>query len=106
MSKRDKELEKMLEMLKELNKMLENVEDTPSKIQEFINRGHSEEAEISIHKYADGRAETGVKGSTPALLVALAGLEHTVLEKLDVPAGMFELVKRTLGTREISDEEE
>lgn len=92
-------------MLKELNKVLENVSDTPSKIQEFIEKGHQEEAKITIHKYADGRAETGIEGSTPALLVALAGLEHTILEKLDVPAGMFELVKRTLGTKEIGEEE-
>ena len=98
---RDKDLEKMIKKLKELNELLEGVtEGMPNKIMEAINKGHKEEAKISVHKYADGRAETNIEGSTMGILIALAGLEHSVLEKLNAPAGLFELVKETVGTRE------
>ena len=98
---RDKDLEKMIKKLKELNEILEGVTDgMPNKIMEAINKGHKEEAKISVHKYADGRAETSVEGSTMGILITLAGLEKCVLEKLNAPAGLFELVKETVGTRE------
>lgn len=97
---RDKDLDKMIEKLKELNEILEGVSDMPNKIKEAIEKGHKEEAKISVHKYADGRAETSVEGSTMGILITLAGLEKTVLSKVNAPAGLFELVKETVGTRE------
>lgn len=97
---RDKDLDKMIEKLKELNEILEGVSDMPNKIKEAIEKGHKEEAKISVHKYADGRAETSVEGSTMGILITLAGLEKTVLNKINAPAGLFELVKETVGTRE------
>jgi len=99
---RDKDLEKMIKKLKELNEILEGVTDgMPNKIKEAIEKGHKEEAKISVHKYADGRAETSVEGSTMGILIALAGLEKTVLDKINVPAGLFELIKDTVGTKEV-----
>jgi hypothetical protein len=99
---RDKDLEKMIKKLKELNEILEGVTDgMPNKIKEAIEKGHKEEAKISVHKYADGRAETRVEGSTMGILIALAGLEKTVLDKINVPAGLFELIKDTVGTKEV-----
>ena len=99
---RDKDLEKMIKKLKELNEILEGVTGgMPNMIKEAIEKGHKEEAKISVHKYADGRAETSVEGSTMGILIALAGLEKTVLEKINVPAGMFELIKDTVGTKEV-----
>lgn len=94
------ELDKMIEKLKELNEMLEGACDLPNNIKKAIEKGHQEEAKISVHKYADGRAETSVEGSTMAILISLAGLEKTVLNKIGVPAGLFELIKDTVGTRE------
>ena len=97
---REKDLDKMIEKLKELNEILEGFNDMPNKLKEAIDKGHKEEAKISVHKYADGRAETSVEGSTMGILVTLAGLEKCVLEKINAPAGLFELVKETVGTRE------
>lgn len=101
MSSKDiKKLEKMLKKLEELKESLEGVCDTPNFIKEAIKKGHKEEAKISVHKYADGRAETKIEGSTMGILIALAGLEKSVLNKINAPAGMFELIKETVGTRE------
>lgn len=96
----NKDLDKMIEKLKELNEMLEGACDLPKHLKEVIEKGHKEEAKISVHKYADGRAETRVEGSTMGILIALAGLEKTVLNKINAPAGLFELIKETVGTRE------
>jgi hypothetical protein len=101
MSNKDiKELSKMLKKLEELKEALEGACDMPNFIKEAIEKGHKEEAKISVHKYADGRAETSVEGSTMGILIALAGLEKTVLNKIGVPAGLFELIKDTVGTKE------
>ena len=97
---RNKDFKEMIKKLEELNEILENVNDVPNKIKEAIEKGHKEEAKISVHKYADGRAETSVEGSTMGILITLAGLEKCVLEKINAPAGLFELVKETVGTRE------
>ena len=97
---REKDIEKMIKKLEELNKLLESVSDLPNNLKDAIEKGHKEEAKISVHKYADGRAETSVEGSTMGILVTLAGLEKCVLEKINAPAGLFELVKETVGTRE------
>lgn len=97
----NKDLDKMIEKLKELNELLEGACDMPKHLKEAIEKGHKEEAKISVHKYADGRAETSVEGSTMGILIALAGLEKTVLNKINAPAGLFELIKDTVGTKEV-----
>lgn len=98
----DKEL---LEMLKNLNEVLEDFirEDKDSftnKLQERISDAFKEKASLSIEKFEDGRAETHIEGSNLGILIALAGLEKTVLEKLDAPKGLWELVKHTVKTKE------
>lgn len=97
---RDKDLKQMIKKLEELTEMLENVEEIPNKIMEAIEQGYNEEAKITVHKYADGRAETQIEGSTMAILITLAGLEKSVLDRVNAPAGLFELVKETVGTKE------
>jgi hypothetical protein len=102
MSNKDlKELEKMLKRLEDLKESLEGACNMPNFIKEAIEKGHKEEAKISVHKYADGRAETRVEGSTMGILIALAGLEKTVLNKINAPAGLFEVIKDTVGTKEV-----
>lgn len=103
----DKEL---LEMLKGLNGVLEDMlKDSENnfgdKVQERISDAFKEKASVSIEKFEDGRAETHIEGSNIGVLIALAGLEKTVLEKLDAPKGLWELVKATVGTREAGDNE-
>ena len=98
----DKEL---LEMLKNLNEVLgdfirEDKDSFTNKLQERISDAFKEKASLSIEKFEDGRAETHIEGSNLGILIALAGLEKTVLEKLDAPKGLWELVKHTVGTKE------
>lgn len=98
----DKEL---LEMLKSLNGVLEDMlgdgkDSFKNKVQERISDAFKEKASLSIEKFEDGRAETHIEGSNIGVLIALAGLEKTVLEKLDAPKGLWELVKHTVGTKE------
>lgn len=103
----DKEL---LEMLKDLNEVLgdlikDDKDSFKSKLQEKINKGFKEKASISIEKFEDGRAETHIEGTNIAVLIALAGLEKAVLEKLDTPKSLWELIKQTVGTIEVGDNE-
>lgn len=103
----DKEL---LEMLKDLNEVLgdllnDDTDSVKSKLQEKINKGFNEKASVSIVKFEDGRAETHIEGTNTAVLIALAGLEKTVLEKLNPPRGLWELVKNMVGTKEAGDNE-
>lgn len=98
----DKEL---LEMLKSLNGVLEDMlgdgkDSFKNKVQKRISDGLNERASLSIEKFEDGRAETHIEGSNIGVLIALAGLEKTVLEKLDVPRGAWELIKHSVGTEE------
>ena len=98
----DKEL---LEMLKDLNEALgdllnDDKNKVINKMQKEINKAFKEKASISIEKFEDGRAETHIEGSTLGILIALAGLEKSVLEKLDVPREVWGLIKRTVGTKE------
>lgn len=98
----DKEL---LEMLKDLNEALgdllnDDKNKVINKMQKEINKAFKEKASISIEKFEDGRAKTHIEGSTLGILIALAGLEKSVLEKLDVPREVWGLIKRTVGTKE------
>lgn len=96
------------EMLKELNEVLgdllnDNITGVNSKIKDKIQEAFKEEATISIKKSKDGRAETHVEGSTLAILITLAGLEKTVLEKLNTPNAIWEMIKHTIGTEEANN---
>ena len=98
----DKEL---LKMSKSLNGVLEDMlgdgkDSFKNKVQERISDGFNEKASLSIEKFEDGRAETHIEGSNIGVLIALAGLEKTVLEKLDVPRDGWELIKHSVGTKE------
>ena len=103
----DKELK---EMLKELNEVLgdllnDNITGVNSKIKDKIQEAFKEEAIISIKKSKDGRAESHIEGSTLAILITLAGLEKTVLEKLNTPNAIWEMIKHTVGTMEVGENE-
>lgn len=99
----DKEVKEMLKELNELlGDLLEGNEDKLSdRIQENISKAYKEKAKISIEKNEDGTAVTHIEGSNTAILIALAGLEKTIMEKLNVPKGFYELVKKCIGTEEV-----
>jgi len=94
-----------LEMLKSLNGVLEdmlgdNENSLSNKMKKRIDEGFKEKATVSIEKFEDGTAQSHIEGSNIGVLIALAGLEKSVLEKLDVPKGVWELIKHSVGTKE------
>lgn len=103
----DKEL---LKMLKQLNEMIEKKiknRDKNGDIKEKIHEAYEQPCEISIKKNgktSEG-AECKVIGSTLAVLVTLAGLEKAILEKLNPPAGLYEMIKQITGVMEANDNE-
>lgn len=101
----DKEIKEMLkELLKDLEEKLDKI-DGDFNLKDKINEAHKQPAKISIEKHEDGRAETHIEGTNIAVLIALAGLEKTVLEKLNPPKGLWELIKTSTGTLEVGDNE-
>lgn len=99
----DKELLKILE---DVNKKLEKINEKNKKeICKEIENGFNEPAKISIEKNIDGKAEMHVEGKAIAILITLAGLEKGILEKLDAPNDLWELIKYMVGTREAGDNE-
>lgn len=99
-----------IEMLEKLNTMLEkeikNLEKNGD-IKEKIHEAYEQPCEISIKK--KGKTSEGadckIVGSNLAILVTLAGLEKAILEKLNPPAGLYEMIKQTTGVMEAGDNE-
>lgn len=101
----DNEIKEMLkELLKDLGEKLDKI-DGDFNLKDKINEAHKQPAKLSIEKHEDGTAETHIEGSNLAVLITLAGLEKTVLEKLNPPRGLWELIKNTTGTMEAGDNE-
>lgn len=65
-------------------------------LQEALN----EECEITVKKGKGGVVETEISGSGMALLVTLAGLEKTILDKVGCTDSMFKIIKGAIGTKE------
>ena len=96
----DNEIKEMLkDLLKDLGEKLDQMGDF--NLQDKLNEAHKQPAKLSIEKHEDGTAETHIEGTNLAVLIALAGLEKTVLEKSNPPRGLWELVKNTTGTMEV-----
>ena len=98
----------LLEMLKDLNGVLEdmledNKDSFKSKLQERITKGFEEKAILSIEKKENGEAITKIEGTNIGVLIALAGLEKSVLEKLNPPKGLWKLIKDSVGTKEVNN---
>ena len=92
-------------MLKNLNEVLEDFisEDKDSiknKLKDAISEGFKEKATLSIEKLEDGSTKTHIEGTNFGILIALAGLEKSVLKKLNTPKGLWELIKHSVGSEE------
>ena len=100
----DQELEKILEQLNEkLEKLLDKKsEELGQAVSDRISEAHKENAHLSIVKNGDGKAKIIMEGTNLSMLVALAGLEKTVLEKTHVPSDVWKLIKETVGTKEVN----
>lgn len=91
----------------ELKELMENDElkkyaDLFKKLIEAkVNECIEEDTTISIEKKADGTAKANITGSRMGVLVALAGLEKTILKQLNAPAGLLEIIKDVVDTMEV-----
>lgn len=100
----------MDEKLKKLRELIDILLDpTEDKMLELLNeeikKASKENTKISIVKKADGKSCTNLEGSTTAILVTLAGLEKSVLQKLDVPYCVWEYIKEHVKSEEVKDNE-
>ena len=97
----DKDIKDMLkDLLNKMGEKLEKVEKVDSMISEAIN----EPCKICIDKKENGEACLGVEGSRLALLVTLAGMEKSILNKLDCDNQEFSFIKSVVGTKEGDNE--
>lgn len=106
----NKELKEILKELEELNETIEdllkdNDKDFNSKLQKGIDKAMKDKASISIEKFENGTAEVNFEGRNLAVLITLAGLENCVLEKLNPPKELWEIIKHRVGTMEVNDNE-
>ena len=94
----EKLIKDFLEAVKDL--MTGETGTLAKKVDARFDEAIKEKAVVSIEKFEDGRATTRIEGSNLSVLIALAGLEKTVFEKLEVPEGLWEMVKEKIGTKE------
>lgn len=93
-----------LEMLEELLKLLkDSKKGMESKLKEAVEEAIKENALISL-KMKKGVSEVKVQGSTIAILIALSQLEKSILEKLNPPKGLYELIKKSVSYEEADNE--
>lgn len=100
----------LLEILEGINKSMENLlkDNTSNKISRVkkeIKQAFKESAEISIKKHTNGDSDISIKGRGLAVLITLAGLEKGILEKLNVPKELWEIIKELTGAKEAGDNE-
>ena len=89
---------KMNKELKEIAKSMERL--TKMALSEALDKAITEKCTLSVVKGKDGKAKTEIEGSALGILITLAGLEKAVLEHIEAPAGLFEMVKEFVGTEE------
>lgn len=99
----DKEFLKMMsELFANMSKNLDG--DLDKKIDKAMKRVFNEETEIQIIKSKNGKTEIKTKGTNLSILITLAGLEKSILDRLGLPKRVFDFLKDTVGTMEVGDE--
>jgi predicted RNA-binding protein len=89
----EKELDKLLEKLK--NSILEDDED----INKALKEEHKTPTLIHIEKNKDGKSSIKLEGTSVSILITLAGLEKTIMETVNPPAGFYEFIKMKTGIK-------
>ena len=92
-------------MLKDLNGVLgeflnKNKDEMSKTIEERFEEANKDEFSIKAKKEKDGDVKVELKGERLSILLGLAGLEHTILEKLEVPKDIWEIIKKTVYTED------
>ena len=72
-------------------------------LEKGLNNALKEDVEVSI-KREKGEYNVTIEGNTLAILIALAGLENSVLKTVSPEKGLYELVKARVITEEADDE--
>lgn len=97
-------MKEKLEMLEELLKLLkDSKKGMESKLKEAVEEAIKENALISL-EMKKGVSKVKVQGSTIAILIALSQLEKSILEKLNAPKGLYELIKKSVSYEEEDNE--
>lgn len=68
-----------------------------------LEKALAENVEISI-KIENGECNVTIEGNTLAILIALAGLENSVLKTLSPEKGLYEFIKARVSTEEVDYE--
>ncbi|MBQ6546496.1 MAG: hypothetical protein IJL74_00665 [Bacilli bacterium] len=87
----DKDLKELLDNLKD--KLMEEMDNK-------LNEAKNIPCEISVKTNKKGGAEVKVKGNKVSLLIALAGLENSVLKQLKTSENEFKMFKSIVNTEE------
>lgn len=102
----DKELQehiaKASEILEELKKIVEP-SNKVTQLKGLLQKGLNDDATLSIEKKGSS-AKAKLEGNTMGILVALVILEKHVLEQLDCPSEVFEILKKMIGSAVAKDE--
>lgn len=64
-----------------------------------LEKAINDDVEISI-KRENGECNVTIEGNTLAILIALAGLENSVLKTLSPEKGLYEFIKARVNTEE------
>lgn len=87
-----------MEELKELMDKL--LSSTLTKTLESLEENLHEPCKIAIEKDKKGVAHTQIEGKRVAILITLAGLEKTILEKTNTPSEVYEFIRKLVGAED------
>lgn len=112
----DKELK---DLLKELNELIGNLANSDNlnseldkamkkmsdRIEKDINNAFKEECTISIEKKKNGESISRIEGKPITILITLAGLEKGIMEKLNPPKELWNMIKEKVGVKVVDTNE-
>jgi len=101
----DKDIREMLNDLKEMLEIAtsEDFKNAKDKFSKLMEEGLKQPCKITIEKYKDGKAKTGIEGNRLSLLITLAGAEKGILKQLSCSNEEFEFIKNFVGTEETEE---
>lgn len=101
----DKDIRETLKNLKEMLDIAtsEDFNKIKDKFDKLMNEALKQPCKITIEKYKDGKARTGIEGNRLSLLIALAGAEKSILKQLNCDNEEFEFIKNFVGAEETEE---
>lgn len=100
----EKEINELKELVSDLKELFDGKENVNEKLKKqfykAMEKAIKEPCEIIVKKDKDGYASCKIEGYRLPLLIALAGAEKNILEKLNSSEGEFEFIKSYIGCKE------